>query len=171
MGKLFPDIIGRHVRVERRDVFYFGTPPGDSRFSFPRFLAWDALGERFYGFPDFEGGGFKVAPFPDNNPLDPDSDDRRPNDYVVERARTFLRRRFPALGDQPLLNARVCQVAYTESGDFIIDRHPRADNVWLIGGDSGHAFKHGAAIGHDMARRILAGSGDPAYENAFRLPA
>lgn len=171
MAKLFPDVIGRHVRVERRDVFYFGTPPGDARFSYPQFPAWDALGDNFYGFPDFEGGGFKIAPFPDTNSIDPDSDDRRPNDYMVERARAFLRRRFPALGDQPLLNARVCQVAYTKSNDFIIDRHPELEKVWLIGGDSGHAFKHGPAIGHDMARRILTGAGDPAYASAFRMPA
>jgi sarcosine oxidase len=171
MAKLFPDIIGRHVVVERRDVFYFGTPPGDARFSYPGLPAWDLLGGGFYGFPDFEGGGFKVAPYPDRNAIDPDSDDRRPNDYVVERARGFLRQRFPALGDQPLLGARVCQVAYTKTEDFIIDRHPELEKVWLIGGDSGHAFKHGPAIGHEMARRILTGAGDPDYASAFRMPA
>lgn len=171
MGKLFPTIIAPHARVERRDVLYFGTPAGDGRFSYPQLPSWDEFGSSYYGFPDFDGGGFKVAPYPDNNALDPDSDDRRPNDYVVERARTYLRRRFPALGDQPLLNARVCQVAYTKTEDFIIDQHPQFEKVWLIAGDSGHAFKHGAAIGHDMARRILAGAGDPQYVNAFRLPA
>lgn len=171
MAKLFPEIIGPHVAVERRDVFYFGTPPGDSRFSHPSLPAWDLVGSGFYGFPDFEGGGFKIAPYPDRNSIDPDSDDRRPNDYVAERARGFLRRRFPALGDQPIIGARVCQVAYTNSEDFIIDRHPEMANVWLIAGDSGHAFKHGPAIGADMARRILTGAGNPDYAAAFRLPA
>lgn len=170
MAKLFPDIIGRHVAVQRRDVFYFGTPAGDSRFTYPQLPAWSLIGGGFYGFPDFDGGGFKIAPYPDANAIDPDNDDRRPNDYVVERARAFLRQRFPALGDQPLVSARVCQVAYTKSEDFIVDRHPGLEKVWLIGGDSGHAFKHGPVIGRDMARRILTGSGDPAYSARFRLP-
>ncbi len=170
MAKLFPDIIGPHVKVERRDVFYFGTPPGDERFSYPQLPAWSLVGGGFYGFPDFEGGGFKIAPYPDANPIDPDSDDRRPNDYIVERARAFLRQRFQSLGDQPLVGARVCQVAYTATEDFIVDRHPQMNKVWLIGGDSGHAFKHGPAVGKDMARRILRGAGDPSYAAAFRLP-
>jgi len=170
MSNLFPEMIARHVEVERRDVFYFGTPPGDARFSHPHLPAWDLVGSGFYGFPDFDGGGFKIAPYPDRNSIDPDRDDRRPNDYVAERARGFLRRRFPALGDQPLLFGRVCQVAHTKTEDFIIDRHPGVEGVWLIGGDSGHAFKHGSAIGADMARRILTGAGDPGYAAAFRVP-
>lgn len=171
MPRLFPDIIGPHVRVQRRDVFFFGTPAGDARFSHPQLPAWVFLGAGFYGFPDLDGSGFKVGPHPDLNPIDPDTDDRRPNAYVAERAERFLRERFPGLAGQPLVSSRVCQVGVTGSDDFIADRHPGMADVWLIGGDSGHAFKHGPAMGRDMARRILRGGGDPAYAEAFKLPA
>ncbi len=88
-----------------------------------------------------------------------------------ERAQAFLRRRFPALADQPLLESRVCQVAYTASEDFIIDRHPDNENVWLMAGDSGHAFKHAPRLGQDTARRILGRASDESYASAFTLRA
>jgi hypothetical protein len=30
-------------------------------------------------------------------------------------------------------------------GDFLIDRHPALENVWLVDGGSGHGFKHRAS--------------------------
>jgi glycine/D-amino acid oxidase-like deaminating enzyme len=37
----------------------------------------------------------------------------------------------------------------------LIDRHPDFDNVWLVGGGSGHGFKHGPAVGESASARIL----------------
>jgi glycine/D-amino acid oxidase-like deaminating enzyme len=51
----------------------------------------------------------------------------------------------------------VCQYANTSNGDFLIDRHPDASNVWLVGGGSGHGFKHGPAVGEYLAEQILGG--------------
>jgi glycine/D-amino acid oxidase-like deaminating enzyme len=34
-------------------------------------------------------------------------------------------------------------------------RHPDFTNVWLVGGGSGHGFKHGPAVGEYAAARIL----------------
>ena len=45
------------------------------------------------------------------------------------------------------MESRVCQYENTSSGDFLIDRHPGFDNVWLVGGGSGHGFKHGPMVG------------------------
>ena len=71
-------------------------------------------------------------------------------------ARAFLARRVPALAAAPLLDARVCQYENTSSGDFLIDRHPAWPNVWIVGGGSGHGFKHGPAVGEHVAD-LLAG--------------
>ena len=71
--------------------------------------------------------------------------------------RNFLARRFPALKDAPLLEARVCQYENTSNGDFLIDRHPDFVNVWLVGGGSGHGFKHGPALGEYVAARVVNG--------------
>jgi glycine/D-amino acid oxidase-like deaminating enzyme len=56
----------------------------------------------------------------------------------------------------PLLESRVCQYTDTPDEHFIIDRHPRAENCWILGGGSGHGFKHGPAIGEYVAG-IIAG--------------
>jgi sarcosine oxidase len=45
------------------------------------------------------------------------------------------------------VESRVCQYENTATGDFLIDRHPGFENVWLVGGGSGHGFKHGPAVG------------------------
>jgi len=69
--------------------------------------------------------------------------------------RRRLGARFPAMKDAPLVESRVCQYENTANGDFLLDRHPSIDNVWLAGGGSGHGFKHGPAVGEYLAGRIL----------------
>jgi glycine/D-amino acid oxidase-like deaminating enzyme len=36
------------------------------------------------------------------------------------------------------------------------------ENVWFVGGGSGHGFKHGPAVGEYVANRILEGAGGEA---------
>ncbi len=57
--------------------------------------------------------------------------------------------------DAPLIETRVCQYEQTPDSHFIVDRHPANENVWLLGGGSGHGFKHGPAVGEMMAELIL----------------
>ena len=54
-----------------------------------------------------------------------------------------------------LIETRVCQYEQTPDSGFILDRHPRMDNVWMISGGSGHGFKHGPAVGEMMAELLL----------------
>src|SRR4029077_20777842 len=79
--------------------------------------------------------------------FDPSAGDRLVDPESVRLTRAFLRRRIPTLADQPIVETRVCQYETTPDTQFIIDRHPAYDNVWLVGGGSGHAFKHGPVIG------------------------
>ena len=65
--------------------------------------------------------------------------------------RRCLARRLPALKDAPVTETRVCQYENTPNGDFLIDLHPQFDNVWLVGGGSGHGFKHGPVVGDIMS--------------------
>jgi glycine/D-amino acid oxidase-like deaminating enzyme len=59
------------------------------------------------------------------------------------------------LHDAPVVETRVCQYENTSNGDFLIDRHPAFDNVWLVGGGSGHGFKHGPVLGEYVAKQVL----------------
>jgi glycine/D-amino acid oxidase-like deaminating enzyme len=66
----------------------------------------------------------------------------------------------------PIVETRVCQYENTSSGDFLIDRHPELENVWLVGGGSGHGFKHGPALGGHVAGLVL---GEGTNEARFSL--
>jgi monomeric sarcosine oxidase len=157
LPKVFPGLLGARIFPTRQEVFFFGPPPGDERFAPPRMPTWIDFGAEIYGLPDLEARGFKLAPDRHGGPIDPDLDERLVTPAGVERVRAFLARRFPALAAAPLVETRVCQYENTSNGDFLIDRHPDADNVWLVGGGSGHGFKHGPAVGEHVADRLLGG--------------
>ena len=159
LPKLFPDLLGKRIEPTRQEAFFFGVPAGDRRFAPPALPAWidfsDPRGP--YGFPDLEDRGVKIALDRHGPQIDPDCADRLPTAAGLAAARDFLGKRFSALAQAPLVEARVCQYENTSSGDFLIDRHPDFRNVWLVGGGSGHGFKHGPAVGEYAAARILQG--------------
>jgi monomeric sarcosine oxidase len=168
LPKLFPDVLGNRIYPTRQEVFFFAPPAFDRRFSAPALPAWiDFTHSRGpYGLPDLENRGVKLA-FDLHGPeFDPDTGDRTIPRESIEAARTFLGELFPALHGAPLTEARVCQYENTSNGDFLIDRHPEHGNVWLVGGGSGHGFKHGPAVGEYVASQIL---GTAAPERRFSL--
>jgi sarcosine oxidase len=166
LGKVFPQLLGPRIFPTRQEVFFFGTPPGDPRFAPPALPTWLFQGEEVYGMPDIEARGLKVALDRHGERVDPDTQSRLPSREGAEWARAYVARRFPALEDAPIVETRVCQYENTSSGDFLIDRHPDFANVWLVGGGSGHGFKHGPAVGEYTAALIL---GDGAAEPRFSL--
>jgi glycine/D-amino acid oxidase-like deaminating enzyme len=158
MDKLFPEILGGVIRSTKQEVFFFGTPAGDLRFTDAHLPVWGDHGRRFfYGIPGGDRRGFKVADDTRGNEFDPTSGERVVSRATLRRVREYLAFRFPAMKDAPLIETRVCQYEQTADSHFIVDRHPRMDNVWLLGGGSGHGFKHGPALGEMMAELILKG--------------
>lgn len=155
MGQLFPDVIGRRIVATRQTVSFFGTPAGDGRYDTGALPVWVHLGERLvYGAPDHERRGLKIADDTAGEDVDPTTMDRTPTPDELRRARVILRERFPTLADAPLVEARVCQYEASSDGHFLIDRHPQLENVWLVGGGSGHGFKLGPAVGDHVAALI-----------------
>ena len=155
LPKLFPDLLAERITATRQDVFFFGAAPGDRRFAPPSMPAWIDFGDEAYGVPDLENRGFKIA-FDRHGPvIDPDSADRLMSESSLVAVRQHLARHFPALTNAPLLESRVCQYENTSNGDFLIDRHPELENVWLVGGGSGHGSEHGPAVGEYVRMRIV----------------
>jgi glycine/D-amino acid oxidase-like deaminating enzyme len=161
LGKLFPRAIGDLIQPTKQDVFFFGTPAGDSRFDDDHMPVWgDHRGRFLYGIPGHARRGFKVADDTRGPAFDPTSGERVISEDTLTFVREYLAFRFPALKDAPLIETRVCQYEQTPDSQFIVDRHPAMENVWLVGGGSGHGFKHGPAIGEMIGDLILKG-GEP----------
>jgi sarcosine oxidase len=159
LPKIFPDVLGSRIFVTRQEILFFGVPPGERQFTQPAMPTWLYLKDEFYGMPDLESRGFKVARDRHGAPVDPDTQSRVASPEAVEAAKEFVARRFPALRNAPVVETRVCQYENTSNGDFLIDRHPQLENVWLVGGGSGHGFKHGPAVGEYIAVQVT-GKGD-----------
>jgi glycine/D-amino acid oxidase-like deaminating enzyme len=86
--------------------------------------------------------------------------------------REYLRDRFPALEHAPLKDARCCRYELTPDSHFVAAQHPEHESVWLVGGGSGHGFKHGPALAERLAAAIAAGVPLPArFGLGHRAPA
>ena len=170
LGKLFPDVLGSAIRPTRQEVYYFRTPEASKRYAVGTLPVWVDFGERIvYGVPDVEGRTFKIADDTRGEDFDPTTGDRTPKKEGIARARRFLSERFPELKKAPLVAAWVCQYENSPDGHLIIDRHPEASNVWVVGGGSGHGFKLSPAIGEMTAEAIVSGKSIPSQFHLARL--
>ena len=156
LPKLFPSLLGARIFPTRQEVFFFAPQNGDDRFEGQHLPGWADFndGDIYYGMPDLESRGFKIAHDQHGERFDPDSGDRQPSVAGLEEIRAYLARRFPALASRPLVESRVCQYENSSNGDLLIDRHPHWPNAWLVGAGSGHGFKHGPAVGEYAAARV-----------------
>ena len=158
LPKMFPHLLGPRIFVTRQEVFFFAPPAGDARFGAASFPGWADFngGDLFYGMPDIESRGFKIAHDKHGLPIDPDRGDRVATPGALANVRAYLAKRFPALANAPLNEERVCQYENSSNGDLLIDRHPAANNILLVGAGSGHGFKHGPEVGR-YAGELLTG--------------
>jgi glycine/D-amino acid oxidase-like deaminating enzyme len=156
LPKVFAHLLGPRIFPTRQEVFFFGVPAGDARFGAGALPGWADFnaGDIFYGMPDLEGRGFKIASDKHGPPIDPDRGDRVTSPGSLADARAYLAKRFPALAGAPLNEERVCQYENSSNGDLLIDRHPTASNILLVGAGSGHGFKHGPEVGRYAAELV-----------------
>ena len=144
LPKLFPGVV--ELRISRRDVFFLGVD--GSWQGTPGFCDYDSA---FYGHGEIGGLGMKIAPDQVGEAIDPDTLERLPSPDNERLARDYAARRFPALAGAPVIGARVCQYSLTGDTHFIVARHPANAEWWLLGGGSGHGFKHGPALAEYVA--------------------
>jgi sarcosine oxidase len=156
LPKLFPDVLESILTPTRQELFFFESPQGDPIFEAPALPVWiDETDSRLpYGFPNLEKAGVKVAFHRLGPSFDPDRGDRQITDDQVREAANYLYSRFPTLRDAPLKATTVCHYENTANGDLLIDRHPSLENVWLVGGGSGHGFKHAPGVAEMLLHGI-----------------
>jgi sarcosine oxidase len=168
LPKLFPELLRDRIRSTRQEVFFLGVPPGVDIFSMPKMPAWlhNNHPDRPYVLPDISNRGVKIA-FDRHGPdFDPDAGVRTVTPEAISALRKYLKPNVPLLKDAPIVETRVCQYENTWNGDFLIDRHPALEKVWLIAGGSGHGFKHGPVVGQYVCDMLL---GNPNPESRFSL--
>ena len=153
LAGIFPELV--RLRVTRQEVLHFGAPIAWETPPLPAWVDYDAA---FYGLGDLDGRGVKVCPDREGPEFDPDRDDRTLTAEAESAARAYLGRRFPALADAPLVFSRVCPYALTGDTHFLIGRHPEHERTWLLGGGSGHGFKHGPSLAEYVAGLLESGA-------------
>lgn len=153
---LFPGLVD--LRITQQDVLFYAA---DARWRTPGVPGWVDYDGAAYGVGDLEGRGFKVCPDVDGPPFDPETGARVPLASNERLARDYLRHRFPTLSPARLVGTRTCQYELTANTNFLCAPHPEHDGrVWLMGGGSGHGFKHGPALAERM-EAWLTGSEPP----------
>jgi glycine/D-amino acid oxidase-like deaminating enzyme len=141
--------------VTRQEPLFLDGGPGWR--DLPAWCDYDAMR---WGSGDIDGTGVKAAIDDEGPTVSPD--DELTQDAATEPAvRAYLRERFPALADAPLLRTHPCRYELTPDTNFIAAPHPEDSGVWIVGGGSGHGFKHGPAL----AERVVA-----AIEGRGELP-
>ena len=70
----------------------------------------------------------------------------------------------PGVAEAPLKGAKTCRYELTIDSHFIAAPHPEQPSVLLLGGGSGHGFKHGPAMAERVAAALL-GEGVPLPEH------
>jgi glycine/D-amino acid oxidase-like deaminating enzyme len=161
---MFPELLDKKLLVAKRGYGMIGLPPGQGRdYSYPNLPNTVAM------LPSVDGLGLAVPLGAGNTPVDPDTHDRVPT--AEEKADVLARtaRWFPALKGQPFINAHVCQLENTVDGNFIIDKHPGFDDVWLAGGGSFHGFKFGPVTGDYVAHRVVGRDKHPELAPIFKI--
>ena len=146
---LFPGLV--RIRISKRDVFFFGATA-----EWAGTPGWCDYDGAYYGHGEAGGLGVKIAPDFAGEAVDPDTLERLPTPSNVELAHEYAARRFPAL--TTIVGSRVCQYALTPDAHFVIAPHPEHESWWLLGGGSGHGFKHGPEVGRAMAELVVNGT-------------
>ena len=144
LAGLFPGLVA--LRVTRQELFFLDGGP-----AWRGVPAWVDYDRALYGTGDLDGLGSKAAHDPDGPPLDPDAPLPAAEPAGERRVRALLAERFPALATAPLKGSKTCRYELSRDGHFVVAEHPDHAGVWLLGGGSGHGFKHAPAVAEWIA--------------------
>ena len=152
------------IQIIRKQQQWFQFDRVDIKYQngFPAFLFEEDFG-CFYGFPEIDYLGMKVAEHSGGQPLDdPLALDRQCNEDDVKITEEFIDRRFD-FTRRRLVHHSVCMYSMSRDQHFIIDHHPENDRIVFAAGLSGHGFKFAPVIGQRLVD-MLDGKTDPIFE-------
>jgi monomeric sarcosine oxidase len=150
--------VGVPLVVRRKHLYWF--PNTDPRYreenGCPAYL-YDLPGGVYYGFPQIDGEGVKVAEHTGGAVVtDPKSDPRALDPDDLARVENFVATYLPGVS-RPIRRRSVCFYTMSPDENFLIDRHPQHGNVYFAAGLSGHGFKFTSVLGEALADLALEG--------------
>ncbi|NRD79791.1 N-methyl-L-tryptophan oxidase [Bacillus sp. BRMEA1] len=122
---------------------------------FPAYT-FDLLDAHYYGFPSINGSGVKVGRHDGGQPIDPDVQISPYGQSDEEEIRSFLHKCLPN-ANGPLRKGSTCKYTLTPDEDFILDRHPEHQHLFIAAGFSGHGFKFSSVVGEIISQVITEG--------------
>jgi sarcosine oxidase len=152
LGRLLPRLPVA-LRPTRQQVLYV-RPTDPAPFAPGRFPVFIRKGadelDDFYGMPEYEGLGVKVARHggPD---VDPDAADRHIDEPYREVVRRFLETSIPSLVEAPIHHTEVCLYTNTPDDHFRLGISADCPNLVIASPCSGHGFKFSCLIGRVLA--------------------
>jgi len=150
---------GVTVRATCQELLFFDGGPA---WRTPAVPGWVDYDRAMYGTGDLDGLGVKAAHDVEGPALDPDAELPAAG-ATEEHVRAYLADRFPALADAPLNEGRCCRYELSPDSNFIAAPHAELERTWLVGGGSGHGFKHGPAVAELIAAALDGGEPLPAH--------
>jgi sarcosine oxidase len=149
LASLFRDLVS--LKVTRQELLFFDGGPA---WRAPGLPAWVDYDQAMYGTADVDALGVKAALDVEGPALDADAE-LTDETTTESEVRSYLRERFPSLKHAPLVEAKSCRYELTCDTHFIAAPHPAHPSVWLVGGGSGHGFKHGPAMAERLATAFV----------------
>ena len=151
--------MGIKLRVLRKHLHWYETRGASYRedHGCPAYFFEIPQGH-FYGFPQIDERGVKVADHTGGTEVnDPLSDDRSTETEDVRRVESFMSVFMPGVSKSAYHHA-VCYYTMSPDAHFIVDRHPVHRNVVFAAGLSGHGFKFTSVLGEVLTDLALAGT-------------
>jgi sarcosine oxidase len=168
VNDLLPSL-GISFQVLRKPLYWYRTRDRSylSESGCPCFLL-ESLGGVFYGFPQINDLGVKVAEHTGGEPVDdPLRVDRTDRADDRQRLEACLAAHLPGVSRE-CSSHKVCLYTMSTDGHFVIGRHPEHTQVVFTAGLSGHGFKFTSVLGEIMAQ--LAVDGESPHEIQFLAP-
>lgn len=164
--------LGLPLQVLRKSLFWYATAQESYKEAngFPVFVFERPEGI-FYGFPDFENSGLKVAEHTGGVILGkPEDVDRDVDPAEQQRIENFLEHQFKAK-DLRFEDHATCYYTMTPDGHFVVDTHPNDKDLIFCAGLSGHGFKFTGVLGRALKDLVVSEKTDLPIEffNASRL--
>ena len=152
-----PQPIQRKLKICRQVLYWLAVEDGHTDWQQYPIWMWGygpAPEDFIYGFPSLDGKSIKMA---SESFVEVDHPDQLNREVTAEEQEIFwntkVEGKLAGLKKQ-FLKTSVCFYTVTEDSQFLIEAMAGDKNFLWVSACSGHGFKHSAALGEDLVKRL-----------------